>query len=270
MSSPRRRGFFFGFVAAITLIASISVVDSRNELFRKLGWFDAPDPLPGYPRIMLWAWERPENLSFIDTSEAGVAFLAKTIVIQADTVSVRPRLQPLNVPDDTALMAVARIESRRPTMTARQRADVVSAIERMVELPEVGAIQVDFDAVESERSFYAALLRDLRARLPKAIRLSITALASWCIGDAWIKGLPVDEAVPMLFRMGPEDAEIRRYLKGGNDFRLDLCRASLGVSTDEPWPTLPSGRRVYVFHQRSWTDKETRLVTKRLTDGARM
>ncbi len=252
------------------LVASISVVDSRNELFRKLGWFDAPDPLPGYPRIMLWAWERPEDLSFIDTEEIGVAFLAKTIVMQGDTVSVRPRLQPLNVPDDTALMAVARIESRRPTLTARQRADVVSAIERMVELPEVGAIQVDFDAVESERGFYAALLRDLRARLPEAIRLSITALASWCIGDAWIHDLPVDEAVPMLFRMGPEDAEIRRYLQAGNDLRLELCRASLGVSTDEPWPPLPSGRRVYVFHERSWTDKETRLVIERLTDGARM
>ena len=202
MTSQRRRRSFFGIVATITLVAGISVVNPRNELFRKLGWFNAPDPLPGYPRIVLWAWERPEDLSFIDTEEIGVAFLAKTIVMQGDAVSIRPRLQPLNVPNDTALMAVARIESKRPALTDLQRTDVVSAVEKMAELPQVAAIQVDFDAVESERGFYAALLRDLRDRLPKTIRLSITALASWCIGDTWIKDLPVDEAVPMLFRMG--------------------------------------------------------------------
>ena len=193
MTHLRRRGSFFGIVATITLVAGISVVDSRNELFRELGWFDPPDRLPDYPRIVLWAWERPEDLSFIDTEEIGVAFLAKTIVMEGDAVSIRPRLQPLNVPDGTALMAVARIESKRPALTDLQRTDVVSAVEKMAELPEVRAIQVDFDAVESERVFYEALLRDLRGRLPKAIRLSITALASWCIGDTWIKNLPVDE-----------------------------------------------------------------------------
>ena len=267
MTRARRRSPFFGIAATITLVAGISIVDSRNELLRELGWFDPPDPLPGYPRIVLWAWERPEDLSFIDTEEVGVAFLAKTIVMQGDAVSIRPRLQPLNVPDDTALMAVARIESRQPALTDQQRTEVLSAIEKMVELPEVRAIQVDFDAVESERGFYAALLRDLRSRLPKTIRLSITALASWCIGDTWIQNLPVDEAVPMLFRMGREDAEIRRFLEAGNDFRLDLCRTSHGISTDEPWPALSSGRRVYVFHERSWTNKETRLVIKRLRNG---
>ncbi len=268
MTYLRRRGSFFGIVATITLVAGISFVDSRNELLRELGWFDPPDPLPGYPRIVLWAWERPEDLSFIDTEEVGVAFLAKTIVMEGDAVSIRPRLQPLNIPDGTALMAVARIESKQPALTDLQRTDVVSAVEKMAELPEVRAIQVDFDAVESERGFYGALLRELRSRLPRAIRLSITALASWCIGDMWIKNLPVDEAVPMLFRMGREDVAIRHYLKAGNDFRLDLCRTSHGISTDEPWPALPSGRRVYVFHDRSWTNKETRLVIKRLRDGA--
>ena len=127
MTSQRRRSSFFGIVATITLVAGISVVNSRNELFRKPGWFDAPDPLPGYPRIVPWAWERPEDLSFIDTNEIGVAFLAKTIVMQGDAVSIRPRLQPLNVPDDTALMAVARIESKRPALNDQQRTQLVSA-----------------------------------------------------------------------------------------------------------------------------------------------
>src|SRR5215471_9488659 len=64
------------------------------------------------PKIMLWAWERPEDLSFIDPRQIGVAFLAKTIYLNGDKVESRPRLQPLSVPDTTALVAVVRIESR--------------------------------------------------------------------------------------------------------------------------------------------------------------
>src|SRR5215470_1689041 len=69
-------------------------------------------PLNQLPKIMLWAWERPEDLSFIDPRQIGVAFLAKTIYLRGDKVESRPRLQPLNVPETTALVAVVRIESR--------------------------------------------------------------------------------------------------------------------------------------------------------------
>ncbi|HKX29107.1 MAG TPA: hypothetical protein VJ302_15540, partial [Blastocatellia bacterium] len=34
------------------------------------------------PRIVLWAWERPENLEFIDPGRIGVAFLARTIRLE--------------------------------------------------------------------------------------------------------------------------------------------------------------------------------------------
>ena len=42
----------------------------------------------------------------------------------------------------------------------------------------------------------------------------MTALASWCLSDRWISDLPVDEAVPMLFQMGPETPDIKRMLRG--------------------------------------------------------
>jgi hypothetical protein len=32
-----------------------------------------PDPLPGFPRVFLWAWERPEDLTSIDARSVGVA-----------------------------------------------------------------------------------------------------------------------------------------------------------------------------------------------------
>src|ERR1051326_6650488 len=70
------------------------------------------DPLPGFPRVMVWAWERPEKLDFINPRETGVAFLARTIFLHGSGATVRPRLQPLVVAPGTALMAVVRIESQ--------------------------------------------------------------------------------------------------------------------------------------------------------------
>ena len=65
------------------------------------------------PRLILWAWERPSDLSFIDPNEVGVAFLVRTIYLRGDRVIARPRLQPLNVPQGTVLTAVVRIETDR-------------------------------------------------------------------------------------------------------------------------------------------------------------
>src|SRR5579884_2097798 len=69
------------------------------------------DPLPALPRVMLWAWERPEDLRFIKPGSAGIAFLARTVWMDGDNVSARPRLQPLRYTPDTLLMAVVRLES---------------------------------------------------------------------------------------------------------------------------------------------------------------
>ena len=62
---------------------------------------------------MLWAWERPEDLRFIDTDRVGVAFLAATAILRGDTVVPRPRMQPLQVPPGTTLKAVVRVEVAR-------------------------------------------------------------------------------------------------------------------------------------------------------------
>lgn len=222
--------------------------------------------MSGFPKLFLWAWERPEKLDFIDTREAGVAFLSKTIYLRGERVQERPRLQPLKVPRGTFLMAVVRIESVRqekPALTIAQRGETVAALLEAARGPEVRALQIDFDATESERAFYRELLRDLRARLPETMPLSITALASWCTYDTWVNDLPVDEAVPMLFRMGVDDERIRSYLNQGGAFRSPLCRQSAGVSTDEPVELAHRAPRVYVFHTQSWTEQSVRSLIER-------
>src|SRR5918912_353917 len=202
------------------------------------------------PRIILWAWERPERLDFIETREVGVAFLAKTLYLRGQRVVVRPRFQPLSVPPETQLVAVARIESDhldQPALNAAQAARLSSEIAELARLPKVVAVQIDFDARQTERNFYRQGLIELRRQLPASTALSITALASWCSYDDWLAGLPVDEAVPMLFRMGIDRRQILSRLESDGEFRSSICRSSVGTSTDEPLVHMPASPRTYVF-----------------------
>jgi hypothetical protein len=218
---------------------------------------------------MLWAWERPEDLSFLDAHKYGVAFLAQTLTLKGDDVAFSPRHQPLQVPPGTKMMAVTRIESQKitgqkPALSPNQRQQLVKLILRTMELGQVAAIQIDFDALVSERDFYRALLQDLRAQLPDKVPLSMTALASFCIGDRWLNDLPVDEAVPMIFRMGADDRAIKSRLAGGEDFREPLCRESYGVAIDEPLELKRErSRRLYVFNNRSWSENSLRELQER-------
>ncbi len=157
------------------------------------------------PHIILWAWERPEKLDFIEKDEAGIAFLAKTLYLRGERVVSRPRLQPLLVSPGVALVAVARIEpsaSEPASLSPAQMESAAHEIAELAKLPNVVTVQVDFDARTSERAFYSELLIHVRQALPATMALSITALASWCKGDNWLDSLPINEAIPMLFRMG--------------------------------------------------------------------
>jgi hypothetical protein len=208
------------------------------------------------PRVILWSWERPDDLRFIDPRRIGISFLAGTLRLEADDAFFRPRRNSFYFPPGVFLMACVRIEPQRSkelTLSAAQRAQAVQILAHVAALRGVSALQVDFDAVASERAFYAGMLSELRKDLPASIPISMTALASWCLGDDWISGLPVDEAVPMLFRMGPDRASVVSHLNDGGDFRPAVCRESLGLSTDEPLASLPTARRIYIFSNGRWT-----------------
>ena len=243
---------------AVTLVAgSITFgVTKGRSFFRE----HRPNKLAAYsntrPSLVLWAWERPTDLTFIDPGQTAVAFLARTIHLRGDEVVTRPRLQPLKLPERVTVVAVARVESdatKKPRLSNEQESKLVASITEMASLANVSGIQIDFDATKSERSFYREVIIGVRRRLPERIGLSITALASWCMDDDWLSDLPIDEAVPMLFRLGAGTNEVATWLASGRDFSAPICRDSLGVSTDEPWTKLPAGRRIYVFRTKPWT-----------------
>lgn len=218
------------------------------------------DPLHsnGTPGKVLWAWERPEDLKFIDPNEFGVAFLAQTIFLEKEQVSPKPRRQPLEVPPGTYLIAVTRIEAKkgtfdRPNFSEEMAGKVVNLIKNTLDLPDVKGVQIDFDAVVSERNFYRSMMHRLKADLPVTSTLTMTSLASWCTGDAWFNDFPVDEAVPMAFQMGADSDKIRNFLRSGNDWNEPLCRGSYGISMEEGrFEGMKPGRRTYYFKQSAW------------------
>jgi hypothetical protein len=200
---------------------------------------------------MLWAWERPEDLRGLGTT-AGVAFLSQTITLDGNILIPTPRRQPLYVDPSTPLIAVTRIETTAvPALYADLVDAVAAAIVRTAALPQVVAVQVDFDAVRSERTFYGFLVGRVRARLPSNVPISVTALASWCAGDRWLDRLPIDEAVAMMFRLGPTNAP---YADIADTPALAARECSaVGTSLDEPLHLRRSGRRLYVFNPKPWT-----------------
>lgn len=206
------------------------------------------------PSVILWAWERPEDLGFIDPQKTGVAYLAKTVFLRGPQVLAKPRLQPLSIPSGTSVIPVTRIEADaadKPTLSGEQARVAATQISQLALLPNVSTVQVDFDATSSQRDFYRVLLIELRKQLPRSTKLSITALASWCQGDDWLGNLPIDEAVPMLFRMGTDRRAILSRL-AGEGFRATRCESSAGISTDEHINNLPAVSRLYVFNPDGW------------------
>src|SRR4026207_117188 len=110
-----------------------------------------------FPQTILWAWERPEDLEFLDAQQFAVAFLAQTLVLMGDEVVFKPRHQPLKVRPEMRLIAVTRIESEKTTaLSATQREKLIDLVLKTRDLKNVSALQIDFDATTSQREFYRA------------------------------------------------------------------------------------------------------------------
>ncbi|MBF0136020.1 MAG: DUF3142 domain-containing protein [Magnetococcales bacterium] len=223
-------------------------------------------PLP-LPPVMIWAWDRPEDLDFINPAQVGVAFLATHILVDKRGIREQPRGNPLWVPTNTIRVAVVRLEVRPGTTL--QESHLLATTEAILGIwrhPRLAAMQLDFEASLSQRPFYRALLNELRRQWPTEIPLSITALASWCMEQQWLEKLPVDEIVPMAYRMGSEATPLlRAWLAAGGQFRQPVCHQSLGLATDEPLSLPKAGRRIYLFAPQPWTPTLLHTMLSRIT-----
>ena len=222
-----------------------------------------PSCIDSLPRVTLWAWERREDLHLLDTRRFAIAYLDQTLTIGL-TVQRQLRRDTLVFPASTTRIPVVRIEApRAAVLDDVNRSEAINAILTSAQEPGIAALQIDFDATRSQRPFYRSLLIDLRHRMPPNLPLSITALASWCSWDSWLHDLPIDEAVPMFFRMEPDH---RRAPADADDFQIrePLCQSSIGVSTTEPWPSRIAGKRIYIFPDNGWKSDLSTALERRL------
>lgn len=181
---PHRLIFVRIVVVFVAVVSAASTGDALPGRSRSIG--------EGWPAIVIWAWDRPESLRFIDPA-IGVAYLDRTIEVRQGRIAVRPRQQKLLIPPATALVSVVRLETRDTSLAPDTLAALSLEIARAAERPCVHGVQVDFDATASQRAFYAALLAAVRGRLHEGVVFSMTALASWCADQAWLQTIDVDE-----------------------------------------------------------------------------
>jgi hypothetical protein len=223
--------------------------------------------LAGFPRTMLWAWHRPEDLRGLDRQEVGVAFLAATWFLGPDGPRIEPRAQPLLVDPGTPLMAVVRIEAATkplPAYDGRQIRGMAASLAEVVARSGAGGLQIDYDATSSEHAFYRQLLQETRIALGDR-PLSMTALLSWCTGDEPLLAAPVDEVVPMAFQLGVPGAASLKARAAADELRSRRCASAIGVSTGEPTPELEGDRRLYIFSPTAWTPAAARRALREVS-----
>lgn len=248
----------------LVILVAVGCLSLRPDAGRRNGLSERMRRLPSRT---LWVWERPEDLSGIDPASTAIAWLDQTILI-GESISTVPRRQPIIYPTSASRIAVVRIEVQHGAdlndeKGKSQAREVANQVLQSATTPGIAALQVDFDATRSQRAFYIEVIQDLRSRMPSELPLSITALASWCSYDDWIGSLPVDEAVPMFFRMEPDR---RRAPENLPEFQVrePLCMGSVGISTHERWPSEVAGKRIYVFADRGWRQDMPLLASRRL------
>jgi hypothetical protein len=212
---------------------------------------DAP-----WPTRFAWTWDRAEDLSFLP-ADVGVAPVVATVEIAGRDVRVRPARTPLRLREGTWRLPVVHVDALpawHPVLDDAAAQALAAVVVEAARRGGVRAVQVDFEALPSQRAFYAGVLRRVRDRLPDT-RLSITALASWCLDDRWLGGLPVDEVVAMAFRLGlraaPSTERVRRTIAASSRWREPACNAT-GVAADEPPLAGPATGTRYLFSPRPW------------------
>ena len=124
---------------------------------------------PEKPNLILWAWERPEDLRFADVGTTGVAFLEQTLALRGSEVIHIPRRHALKVESVMYLIAVTRIEMKVGSKIDEANYDqmipeIVSRIVRSSRVKNVRGVQIDFDAVRSQREFYRKIIEQVRQK----------------------------------------------------------------------------------------------------------
>lgn len=142
-----------------------------------------------------------------------------------------------------------------------ERRLIAEAMRRLVADTGTPAIQLDFEVYNSQRDFYKGLVRSIKEENPN-LKLSVTALASWCARDAWLKHISVAEIVPMLFDPSHKKGDARHALPQASN-----CKAAVGIATYETYRDFPRAKTYYIFSNRAWRREDVIRMLARIHEN---
>lgn len=198
-----------------------------------------------------WVWPASDAPAAADYQT--VAVLLDTLLLKGEGATRQPRRRALALWDARVqvipVVHVQALPNSPDEFTEVQRKAMLAALDRAVAGATAGWVQLDFEAPSRQREAYLALVKAARQRLPASVRLSVTALASWCLQGAWLDRLAADEIVPMWYRMGEPVAQDHPALHA-------RCRGpAAGFSVQTPPKQAVADRftRRFWFNERNWT-----------------
>lgn len=239
-------------IGTLGWLGAISATDAQAILNQRQG-----------PKLTIWTFDYPQDLTFLkNESSTQIAYLAGLARIVEGRVYFRRNKKTLKIPTQMSKFPVIRVET-----AGKINNEAIDPLVKVFldEVKRSGAkkLQVDFDAREDERQFYASFLQKLKENLTVAsladVKISITALASWSLEPDFLPSV-VDERVLMLFSMGKDEDKVLAALSNkiaGQSGGDALC---LGIGTFEGSVNekigrlFPKCRNWYVFNAHSWSE----------------
>ena len=201
-----------------------------------------------------WVWDGAQPPAW---ASGNAAVVVRHVLLRGDKVLLRPRHSSPGLPANARVTPVVHVQlsgTTPPPGLDHARDAIVEAMLHAAALSTSGWVQLDLEALASQRASYRALVLEIRGRLPAATRLSVTALAWWCQDARWLDGLAADEVVPMFFRMGHETERMRKILVEKPARLHARCGKAAGFSMQEPFTAIVAARygRTYWFDNQRW------------------
>lgn len=208
---------------------------------------------PQEPSLVLWTWDRREDLSFIHPDRTKVAALRATLKVSSQgQYWLESRHSPYSVPAHTQQIAVFRLE-----ISTKASVDADTLFKMTHDIKSLSAstseIQLDFDATQSQRPFYHHLIQALRELGFK--KISITALASWCAHERWLDTLNIDYAVPMVYNLGVDSIKLKNILLKNPSWKSLKCRGNFGLlpqDVEKLTPKMLTSSKIFIFNPHKW------------------
>ena len=207
-----------------------------------------------HPKIeyYLWTWERSDDLSFTG-SEQTIAPLIATLIQVGNDVSLKPRRNPFKTRINAKILPVFRIETYKTQ--SLNVAVCTQYLLGMIKSNHYTEIQLDFDARKSQRDSYKELIDSLKKQMP-SLKISITALASWCVDDGWIEELDIEYAVPMLYRMGEDTNKIMHSFSFDLAWPVKKCQRNVAFEVQRMFVKPKRNAKVFLFNNKAWSEKD--------------